>query len=78
MNAEKTMKERHGTQAGDPVKGARAMWDIAQLPDPPLRTVIGSDAYTAIMGKIKTYGENYPKYADLANSTDVEGYQRPS
>lgn len=33
---------------------------------------------TAIMGKIKTYGELYPKYEKLANSTDVEGYQRPS
>ncbi|TKA82689.1 hypothetical protein B0A55_01492 [Friedmanniomyces simplex] len=78
MNAEKTMGERNGTQAGDPAKGARAMWEIAQMSDPPLRTVIGSDAYTAIMGKIKTYGENYPKYKDLAESTDVEGYQRPS
>lgn len=38
------------------------------MDDPPLRTVIGSDAYTAIMGKIKTYGENYPKYEKLANS----------
>ncbi|KAK0266819.1 hypothetical protein LTS16_023546 [Friedmanniomyces endolithicus] len=78
MDAKKTMGERHGTQAGDPVKGARAMWDIAQLPSPPLRTVIGSDAYKAIMGKIKTYGEEYPKYQELAESTDVEGYQRPT
>ena len=64
--------------------------------DPPLRTVIGSDAYTAIMGKLKTYGvfphgrridkananesigELYPKYEKLANSTDAEGYKRPS
>ncbi|KAK1064314.1 hypothetical protein LTR74_008791 [Friedmanniomyces endolithicus] len=78
MDAKKTMGERHGTQAGDPVKGARAMWEIAQLPSPPLRTVIGSDAYKAIMGKIKTYGEEYPKYQELAESTDVEGYQRPT
>jgi len=78
INAEKQMGERHGTQAGDPAKGARAMWEIAQMEDPPLRTVIGSDAYTAIMGKIDTYSKNYPKYKDLANSTDVEGYQRPS
>lgn len=30
------------------------------------------------MGKIKSYGENYPKYEKLANSTDAEGYERPS
>jgi len=41
------MGKRNGTQAGDPAKGARAMWEIAQMQDPPLRTVIGSDAYTA-------------------------------
>jgi len=78
INAEKTMGERHGTQAGDPVKGARAFWELAKMDDPPLRTVVGSDAYSAIMGKIKAYEELYPKYEKLANSTDVEGYQRPS
>jgi hypothetical protein len=47
------------------------------MDDPPLRLVIGSDAYSAIMGKIKTYGENYPKYEELSNSCDVDGYERP-
>ena len=50
------MGETNGTQAGDPVKGARAMWEIASMDDPPLRTVIGSDAYAGIMNKLKTYG----------------------
>ena len=72
------MNKRNGTQAGDPAKGARAMWDIANLDDPPLRIVIGSDAYTAINNKIKQYSELYPKYEQLSNSTDVDGYQRPS
>lgn len=78
INAKETMTNRNGTQAGDPPKGARAMWEIAKMDDPPLRVVIGSDAYTAIMGKIKAYGELYPKYEKLSNSTDVDGYQRPS
>jgi len=78
INAKEAMGKRNGTQAGDPVKGARAMWDIAKLEDPPLRVVIGSDAYTAMMGKIKTYGELYPKYEKLSNSTDVDGYERPT
>ncbi len=68
----------NGTQAGDPAKGARAMWELAKMEDPPLRMVIGSDAYTRVNNKIKEYSELYPKYEKLANSTDVDGYQRPS
>lgn len=52
-----------------------ARWEIAKLEDPPLRVVIGSDAYQGIMSKIKAYGELYPKYEKLSNSTDVDGYK---
>lgn len=74
------MKKRNGTQAGDPKKGAKAMYKLAVMDDPPLRMVIGSDAYEAIEGKIKTYGELYGKeeFKQLANSCDVDGYQKPS
>lgn len=77
-DAKRDMTQRHGTQAGDPKKGAKAMYEFAIMKDPPLRAVVGTDAYKAIMGKIQTYGENYPKYEKLSNSTDVEGYQAPS
>ena len=45
MNAKEIMGKRNGTQAGDPAKGAKAMYELAILPDPPLRVVIGTDAY---------------------------------
>lgn len=48
------------------------------MDDPPLRVVIGSDAYEKINEKIKEYSELYPKYEKLSNSTDVDGYQKPS
>ena len=48
------------------------------MKDPPLRVVIGSDAYKAINAKIKAYGENYKKYEKISNSTDVDGYQAPN
>jgi hypothetical protein len=38
------------------------MYELALLKDPPLRVVIGSDAYHGIMGRLKEYGENYKKY----------------
>ena len=44
LNAEKTMKERNGTQAGDPIKGAQAFYELGVMDDPPLRVVIGTDA----------------------------------
>lgn len=73
MNAEKIMGARHGTEAGDPLKGAKAMYELAVMADPPLRVVIGTDAYAAIMNKLERYEENYKKYEILSNSTDVDG-----
>lgn len=35
----------HGTQAGDPLKGAKVMYELATLADLPLRVFIGSDAH---------------------------------
>ena len=50
---EATANKRHGNQEGDPAKGAAAMYEFAIMPDPPLRVVIGSDAYKDIMKKIE-------------------------
>ncbi|KAI4175735.1 MAG: hypothetical protein LQ346_008015, partial [Caloplaca aetnensis] len=59
-------------QVGDTTKGAKAMYDLAVMDDPPLRIVIGSDAYQAVMAKIERYSENYKKYEKISNSTDVD------
>lgn len=75
IDAQKAMGARHGTQAGDLIKGAKAIYELAIMKDPPLRVVIGTDAYKAIMEKIESYGENYKKYEKISNSTDVEGYK---
>ncbi|KAF1350227.1 hypothetical protein BDV97DRAFT_296642 [Delphinella strobiligena] len=78
IDAKKAMGERNGTQAGDPKKGAQAFYDLAVMKDPPLRCVVGTDAYTAINGKLDTYRENIKKHEKLSNSTDVDGYKKPS
>lgn len=72
LNAKETMQKRNGTQVGDPAKGAKAMYKLAVMDDPPLRVVIGSDAYKAIFDKLDKYQNNYKKYEELSNSTDVE------
>ncbi|CZS93775.1 retinol dehydrogenase 8 [Rhynchosporium agropyri] len=75
IDAKTQMNKRNGTQAGEPLKGAKAMYELAVMKDPPLRVVIGSDAYQGIMGKIEEYSKNYKKYEKLSNSTDVDGYE---
>ncbi len=75
IDAKARMSLRHGKQAGDPPKGAKAMYELAVMEDPPLRVVVGSDAYQGIMDKIDTYSKNYKKYEKLSNSTDVDGWQ---
>ena len=77
IDAQKAMGARNGTQARDLIKGAKAMYELAVLKDPPLRVLIGTDADKAIMGKIQPYGENYKKYEEISNSTDVEDYKAP-
>jgi len=74
FDVKKAMNARHGTQAGDPVKGGKAIYALASLADPPLRAVIGSDAESTIHDKIKKYGELYSKdeLVKIANSCDVD------
>lgn len=74
LDAKKIMGERNGTQVGDPVKGGKAMYKLANLENPPLRMVIGSDAYKAMETKMETYKENYGRedLKKIALSCDVE------
>ena len=45
INAKEQMEQRNGKQGGDPIKAASAMYELATQNDPPLRVVLGSDAY---------------------------------
>ncbi|KAF2818440.1 NAD(P)-binding protein [Ophiobolus disseminans] len=78
INAKKSMGERHGTQAGDPAKAAKVWYDLAVMDDPPIRCIVGTDAYTNINKKLDAYKENVQKFEKWSNSTDVDGYQAPS
>lgn len=72
IDAKKNASGRHGTQPGDPVKAARAMYELAVMKDPPLRCAIGSDAYTQMVQKADTYAKEVKKFEQLSNSTDVD------
>lgn len=74
IDARKNAAARHGTQAGDPAKAAKVFYDLAIMDDPPLRCVVGTDAYSLINKKLEAYGESVKKFEKLSNSTDVDGY----
>lgn len=72
LNMRETMGKRHGTQVGDPAKAGKAMYDLAVHADPPLRIVLGSDAFGAMETKVKTYGESIQKWKSVSLGTDVD------
>jgi NAD(P)-dependent dehydrogenase (short-subunit alcohol dehydrogenase family) len=66
----KHAEEIPGNQAGDPEKAARVMINIAQIAEPPLRLLLGSDAYQYANYKIKMLQEGIEANKDMTMSTD--------
>ncbi|KAF1992436.1 NAD(P)-binding protein [Aulographum hederae CBS 113979] len=78
IDARANAAKRNGTQAGDPVKAAKVFYDLAVMKDPPMRCVVGTDAFKGLGAKLEEYGKNRERFAEWSNSTDVEGYEAPS
>lgn len=60
----------NGKQPGDPAKAAAALLHLASLPEPPLRIVLGSDAYNAAEKSDVSRMESRRQWKDLSFSTD--------
>ncbi len=73
MSTKDAMALRNESQDGDPVKGVKAIYQLAVMKEPPLRVITGADAYKAIMAKIEGYEENYGRFEGLSNGTDLKG-----
>lgn len=58
------------TPLGDPVKAAQAILAISRVPDPPLRLLLGSDAYTVARGADEAKIASDEKWEELTRSTD--------
>lgn len=54
----------------DPAKAAKVFYDLAVMDDPPLRCVVGTDAYSMVSRKVETYSESIKKFEKWSNSTD--------
>ncbi|GLS20658.1 short-chain dehydrogenase/reductase [Labrys miyagiensis] len=62
----------NGAQPGDPAKAARAIIEIAALDEPPLRLLLGSDAYRAVTEAERTRREADEAWRSLSLSTDFD------
>jgi NAD(P)-dependent dehydrogenase (short-subunit alcohol dehydrogenase family) len=63
-------REFNGKQPGDPAKAAAVLLKIASLDEPPLRLVLGSDAFSAAEKNELAKIELGQKWKDLSCSTD--------
>jgi NAD(P)-dependent dehydrogenase (short-subunit alcohol dehydrogenase family) len=61
-----------GKQPGDPAKAAEALLHIASLPEPPLRLLLGSDAYNAAENHALEILASDLEWKDLSVSTDYK------
>jgi NAD(P)-dependent dehydrogenase (short-subunit alcohol dehydrogenase family) len=65
-------RDYDGKQPGDPVKAAAALLHITSLPNPPLRLLLGSDAYNAAeQHALQILGFD-KEWKDLSISTDYK------
>jgi hypothetical protein len=61
----------NGKQPGDPAKAAEAILTLASMDEPPLRIVLGSDAYAAAEKNDLAKVELGRRWKELSCSTDL-------
>ncbi|KZT11169.1 NAD(P)-binding protein [Laetiporus sulphureus 93-53] len=66
------------TLIGDPAKAAKAIMQIADLSDPPLRIQLGTECLLVVMKKALKTIKDGEKYAELAHSTNADGVDKES
>jgi NAD(P)-dependent dehydrogenase (short-subunit alcohol dehydrogenase family) len=65
-----------GTPRSDPVKTAQAILQITQVEDPPLRLLLGSDAFTIARAADEAKIASDERWKDLTLSTDTDDVSR--
>lgn len=65
-----TIRGYSGQQAGDPERAAKAIFEIAQSAEPPLRLLLGSAALRGARVKLQELQQDFDTWADLTVSAD--------
>ena len=58
---------------GDPAKVAQVVLQVAAMDDPPLRLILGSEAYAYATAAARAQAESDERWRDLSVSTDRDG-----
>jgi NAD(P)-dependent dehydrogenase (short-subunit alcohol dehydrogenase family) len=61
-----------GKQPGDPLKAVKAMIDVAEHPNPPLRLLLGSDAYDRAMANLESVRDDFTQWESISRSVDKD------
>jgi NAD(P)-dependent dehydrogenase (short-subunit alcohol dehydrogenase family) len=64
------LAEMEGKQLGDPVKGARAIVDAIDSPEPPLHLLLGSDSLRRAREKLKKNVDEFDRWEAVTLGTD--------
>ncbi|MGB4989249.1 MAG: oxidoreductase [Pyrinomonadaceae bacterium] len=64
-----------GAQPGDPVKGVKAIIDMVETGNPPLRLPLGEDCVTAMEEKLEAVKLNVAEWREIAVDTAVDEEQ---
>lgn len=59
-----------GNQAGGPEKAAKVMMDLAEMEEPPVYLLLGSDAFSRAFAKLDLLAGEYKQWEALTKSTD--------
>jgi len=64
------IRQNNDAAASDPAKVAQVVLQVAELAEPPLRLLLGSDAYTLATALHRRLGEEDARWRELSVSTD--------
>ena len=67
------MEQHAGQQPGDPDKAAKAILQLVEMKEPPLRLALGNDALAFLRANYKFNAEELERWADITRSTDFDG-----
>lgn len=62
------MKQVNGSQEGDPLKAAQAIFNITRMENPPLRLPLGKIAIASLSAKLESVRNDIDNYKDIAES----------
>ena len=69
-NTRQYIKDADGNQAGDPVRGAKAMIDLVEMENPPVRIPFGKIAMDRINVKINNFQKDMKTHEKMILETD--------